>query len=231
MAIKPVNKRPGRDNKLVIKKLDDVVALDFSQLEYLKFLREKTLTFCDSLPGAGKTMLALVEGIKKVLKGDMEKLVYIRCYVPEIGIEKPMGALPGTVEEKLAAFRAPILDTLGPLVGPEAVNQMFEAGMIEITSVAFLRGRTLDHSFIVVDEAQQADKTILYMIISRLGRESQMAVLGSKEQIDLKKKHEGYKHRVAEALKELPNVGVVHLPTCYRNEELNEILEIMEGID
>jgi len=228
MAIKKVNKRPGRDNKLVLKKLEDIQPLDLAQKEYTQYLQDKVLTFCDALPGAGKTMLALVEGVKKVLRGEMEKVVYIRCYVPEIGIEKSMGALPGTIEEKLDAFRAPILDTLSPIIGPEAVNQMFEAEMIEITNVAFLRGRTLDRSFIVVDEAQQADKTILYMVVSRLGRCSQMAVLGSRQQIDNRKKHEGYKHRVAEALKGNSQVGVCWLPRCYRNEELNDILTVME---
>lgn len=228
MTIKP--RKTSKSLTASLKKLDIIQPKDQQQREYAESLQNNLLTFCSARAGAGKTLMALIEGVRQILLGNVQKIVYIRCYLPETSIEKSMGALPGDAAEKLSEFKRPIYDCLSNVLPEKEIDSMFEEGFIETTSISFLRGRTLDNAFVIADEMQQSDKLIMYMVLSRLGKNSRMAILGSHQQVDYEKSYERYKFIIAESLKHLDYVGVCKLERCYRNEQLNEVLSIIESL-
>jgi phosphate starvation-inducible PhoH-like protein len=152
------------------------------QARYLEALARCELVFGLGPAGTGKTFLAVAHGAGMLLKGEVERLIVTR---PAVEAGEKLGFLPGDLSEKVDPYMAPVWEALTQIVGAEQLRRRRDKGEIEVAPIAFMRGRTLAHAFIVVDEAQNASKMQMKMVLTRLGESSRMAVTGDPTQIDL----------------------------------------------
>jgi phosphate starvation-inducible protein PhoH and related proteins len=158
--------------------------------------------------GTGKTYLAIAKAVEYLRAGKIGRIVLCR---PAVDAGENIGFLPGDMEEKLAPYLRPLYDALQDRMSAKQVKAMIAEGQIEIASVGFMRGRTLNNAFIVVDEAQNCTYVQLKMILTRLGFNSKMVVTGDPEQSDLAPELSGLS-RVAERLEQIESdIGVVRL--------------------
>jgi len=152
------------------------------QARYLKALSECELVFGLGPAGSGKTFLAVAHGAGLLLRGEVERMVVCR---PAVEAGERLGFLPGDLSEKVDPYMAPIWEALTDILGPDQFRRRRDKGEIEVVPLAFMRGRTLSHAFIIVDEAQNASRLQMKMVLTRLGEGARMAVTGDPSQIDL----------------------------------------------
>lgn len=209
-------------------KLRDIMPLNEEQEAFLDSINNAFLTICQGRAGTGKTFLALVNALKLVYTEQFDKILYVRAYIPTLSIEKDMGALPGTANEKMAPCALAVLDALGPLIGEKELEKLYKEDKIEVSNVSFLRGRNLEKTIIIFDEAQNCDFNLAHMVISRAGKGSKVIVTGSLSQIDLRARYDSFLPQLIDCLADFDNVGVVELQEIVRNSELNEILTALE---
>ena len=154
-----------------------------SQKEYLNKLHDETnsIVFAIGPAGTGKTMLAVQNGIKLFQEGKIEKIVVTR---PAVSVDEDLGFLPGTLEEKMAPWTRPIFDVFSEYYQKKDITRYLEEGVIEISPLAYMRGRTFKNAFIVADEMQNATISQMKMLLTRIGEGSQMVVTGDLAQAD-----------------------------------------------
>jgi phosphate starvation-inducible PhoH-like protein len=152
------------------------------QARYQESLARCELVFGLGPAGTGKTFLAVAHGAGLLLKGEVERLIVTR---PAVEAGEKLGFLPGDLSEKVDPYMAPVWEALTQIVGAEQLRRRRDKGEIEVAPIAFMRGRTLAHAFVIVDEAQNASKMQMKMVLTRLGEGSRMAVTGDPTQIDL----------------------------------------------
>ena len=138
------------------------------------------LTFAVGPAGTGKTYLAIAAAVRALETGSVERIVLSR---PAMEAGESIGYLPGDMAEKMAPYLRPLYDSLGDRMGARRVRQAMEDGTIEIAPVGFMRGRTLNNAFVVIDEAQNCTYAQLRMLLSRLGWSSTMVVTGDPEPV------------------------------------------------
>ncbi|CAK1223032.1 MULTISPECIES: PhoH family protein [Fructobacillus] len=155
---------------------------NYGQRQYVQAIRKNDLTFGIGPAGTGKTFLAVAMAISALKKGDVERIVITR---PAVEAGESLGFLPGDLKEKVDPYMRPIYDAMNSLVGADHVARLIERGVLEIAPLAYMRGRTLDDAFIIVDEAQNTTNAQMKMILTRLGFGSKMVVNGDPSQIDL----------------------------------------------
>ncbi len=159
-----------------------VAAKTAAQARYLDALQDHELVFGLGPAGTGKTFLAVAHGAKLLRAGEVERLVVTR---PAVEAGERLGFLPGDLSEKVDPYMAPVWEALSAILGPDAFRRRRERGEIEVAPIAFMRGRTLSHAFVIVDEAQNASRLQMKMVLTRLGEGSRMAVTGDPSQVDL----------------------------------------------
>ncbi len=152
------------------------------QAEYLQALAKNELVFGLGPAGTGKTFLAVAHGAGLLLRGEVDRLIVSR---PAVEAGERLGFLPGDLTEKVDPYMAPVWEALTDILGAEQLRRRREKGEIEVAPIAFLRGRTLAHAFIIVDEAQNATRLQMKMVLTRLGEGARMVVTGDPTQIDL----------------------------------------------
>ena len=154
-----------------------------SQKEYLKKLQDESnsIVFAIGPAGTGKTMLAVQNGIKLFQEGKIEKIVVTR---PAVSVDEDLGFLPGTLEEKMAPWTRPIFDVFSEYYQKKDITRYLEEGVIEISPLAYMRGRTFKNAYIVADEMQNATISQMKMLLTRIGEGSQMVVTGDLAQAD-----------------------------------------------
>ncbi|CAK1232195.1 PhoH family protein [Fructobacillus cardui] len=155
---------------------------NYGQRQYVQAIRKNDLTFGIGPAGTGKTFLAVAMAISALKKGDVERIVITR---PAVEAGESLGFLPGDLKEKVDPYMRPIYDAMNSLVGADHVARLIERGVLEIAPLAYMRGRTLDDAFIIVDEAQNTTNAQMKMILTRLGFGAKMVVNGDPSQIDL----------------------------------------------
>ena len=166
-----------------------------AQGRYLEALAAHELVFGVGPAGTGKTFLAVAYGASLLLRGEVDRLVVAR---PAVEAGERLGFLPGDLTEKVDPYLAPIWEALSDLMGAEALRRRRERGEIEVAPIAFMRGRTLAHAFVVVDEAQNASRLQMKMVLTRLGEGARMAVTGDPSQVDLANRGDsGLSHAVS----------------------------------
>lgn len=153
-----------------------------AQGRYLDKLARHDLVFGVGPAGTGKTFLAVAHGVSKLLSGKVDRLIVTR---PAVEAGERLGFLPGDLKEKVDPYLAPIWEALSDLMGREALDRRRDRGEVEVAPIAFMRGRTLSHAYVIVDEAQNATRLQMKMILTRLGEGASMAVTGDPSQIDL----------------------------------------------
>lgn len=157
-------------------------AKNSGQREYVQSVKKNDIVFGIGPAGTGKTYLAVVMAISALKNGDVKKIILTR---PAVEAGESLGFLPGDLKEKLDPYLRPIYDALNNVFGTEHTTRLMERGVIEIAPLAYMRGRTLEDAFIILDEAQNATAAQMKMFLTRLGFGSKMIVNGDKTQIDL----------------------------------------------
>jgi len=159
-----------------------IAARTATQGEYVRAMEQSELVIGTGPAGTGKTYMAVAQAVAALQNGQVDRIVISR---PAIEAGERLGFLPGDLREKIDPYLRPIYDALNELLSPEQVEKRIEAGIIEIAPLAFMRGRTLAHCFVILDEAQNTTVVQMKMALTRLGEGSRMVVTGDPGQIDL----------------------------------------------
>ena len=157
-------------------------AKTINQQRYVDMIRDNDLTFGIGPAGTGKTFLAVLMAVNYLKKGKVNKIIITR---PAVEAGESLGYLPGDLKEKIDPYLMPIYDALDAILGGEQKDKMTEKGIIEVSPLAYMRGRTLNEAFIILDEAQNTTDKQMLMFLTRLGFNSKMVVNGDITQIDL----------------------------------------------
>jgi phosphate starvation-inducible protein PhoH and related proteins len=153
-----------------------------AQARYLEVLATHDLVFGAGPAGTGKTFLAVAHGAGLLLRGEVDRLIVTR---PAVEAGERLGFLPGDMNEKVDPYMAPVWEALNDILGADQLRRRRDKGEIEVAPIAFMRGRTLNHAFVIVDEAQNASRLQMKMVLTRLGDGARMAVTGDPSQVDL----------------------------------------------
>ena len=170
------------------------------QVEYLQQIQDHDITFGIGPAGTGKTYLAVASAIDAISRDRVKRIVLVR---PAVEAGEKLGFLPGDLNQKVDPYLRPLYDALYDLAGYDTVNKMFERGAIEVAPLAYMRGRTLNQSFIILDEAQNTTPEQMKMFLTRIGFGTKAVITGDVTQIDLQKNQ---KSGLVEAQKILKNV-------------------------
>ncbi|HZG16248.1 MAG TPA: PhoH family protein [Candidatus Bathyarchaeia archaeon] len=178
-------------------------AKTLGQRHYLSAIKRSDIVFGIGPAGTGKTYLAVVMAVNALKNGRVKRIVLTR---PAVEAGESLGFLPGDLQEKVDPYLRPLYDALYDMLGNEQVSKMMERGLIEVAPLAYMRGRTLEDSFVILDEAQNTTPEQMKMFLTRLGFGSKMVVTGDITQIDLPKgKKSGLREaeRILERIKEI----------------------------
>ncbi|MCR4899046.1 MAG: PhoH family protein [Acholeplasmatales bacterium] len=194
---------------------------------YLKTLEEKDLTFSIGSAGSGKTFLAVALAVKMLKKRSCEKIILSR---PAVEAGESLGYLPGDLKEKVDPYLRPLYDALYEMLGQKETENLINKGVIEIAPLAYMRGRTLDNAFVILDEAQNASLNQLKMFLTRLGFNSKMVVTGDISQVDLKNKNDSGLKKSIDLLKNIKGVGIIEFEKedVIRHPLVQKIIEQFE---
>lgn len=208
---KPLNLHTLAGAKIEVStRKQSINARSHGQKEYVEALRHSDMVFCIGPAGTGKTYLATAMAVSLLREGRIERIVLTR---PAVEAGEALGFLPGDLKEKLLPYLRPLYDALSAMLDPEEMQKYTERGVIEIAPLAYMRGRTLDHSFIILDEAQNTTSDQMFMFLTRLGQNSRCVVTGDITQVDLPS-HKRSGLREAESI--LRNVDGIKF--CYLTE-------------
>ncbi len=155
---------------------------NFGQRQYVNAIKHNDITFGIGPAGTGKTYLAVAMAVAALKRGEVERIILTR---PAVEAGESLGFLPGDLQEKIDPYLRPIYDALNDIFGADHTQRLMERGVIEIAPLAYMRGRTLDGAFVILDEAQNTTNAQMKMFLTRLGFGSKMVVNGDISQIDL----------------------------------------------
>ena len=196
----------NKDNKLdtvsvqIVTRKKTIIPRTLAQKSYVKKLLNGDITFGIGPAGTGKTYLGVAVGVSLYLSGVVDKIVLTR---PAVEAGERLGFLPGDMKDKVDPYMQPLYDALQDCLTGRQITKMIDDKLIEIAPLAFMRGRTLSHSFVVLDEAQNATEMQMKMFLTRLGENSKMVITGDTTQIDLPR---GVKSGLVSALEILKGV-------------------------
>ena len=223
-----MNINPNKQMDLFIDtKKRKIIPRTYNQNEYFKLLNSKNIVFAIGPAGTGKTYIAVAKAVSALQNGKVNKIILSR---PAVEAGEKLGFLPGDLKEKVDPFLRPIYDALYSMLPFEQVEKKIANNIIEIAPIAFMRGRTLEDCFIILDEAQNATRTQMKMFLTRLGRNSQMVVVGDITQIDLvSEKDSGLKDALKKLIK-IEDIGFVQLneKDVVRHELVKKIINAYE---
>jgi phosphate starvation-inducible PhoH-like protein len=211
----------NRDKKFV----KNITPRTEGQKELMDSIKTHNCTIALGPAGTGKTYLAVALAVEALQAGEVDKIILSR---PAMEAGESLGYLPGDMHEKMAPYLRPLYDVLGDRLGGKKVRQLLDDGTIEIAPIGFMRGRTLNNAFIVIDEAQNCTYQQLKMILSRLGWHSNMVVTGDPAQSDLLEGVSGLKD-ISERLTKVSNIGVIKLrqSDIVRHPLVAEMLDVL----
>ncbi|WP_424766248.1 PhoH family protein [Paenibacillus sp. sgz302251] len=176
------------------------------QRHYVKTIRKLDIVFGIGPAGTGKTYLAVVLAVAALKEGSVKRIVLTR---PAVEAGENLGFLPGDLQEKVDPYLRPLYDALHDVLGPEQTVKAMERGMIEIAPLAYMRGRTLDDAFIILDEAQNTTPEQMKMFLTRLGFGSKMVITGDVTQIDLPRGKNSGLIEAQRILKDIEEIGII----------------------
>ncbi|MBQ6539796.1 MAG: PhoH family protein [Oscillospiraceae bacterium] len=198
------------------------------QKKYITALRENSVTICIGPAGTGKTYLAVAQAAQELKNGEIERIIMSRPAI-EAGEER-LGFLPGDLAQKVDPYLRPLYDALNDIFGAEKAEKYRERGTIEIAPLAYMRGRTLNHARIIIDESQNASLPTLKMALTRLGEGSKMVLTGDVTQIDLPRSADSGLEKCASILSSVEGIGIMRLSNrdVVRNKIVKDIVKAFE---
>jgi len=188
-------------------------ARSLSQANYIKALKTNTLTFGVGPAGTGKTYLAVADAVEKINKKQVEKIILSR---PAVEAGEQLGFLPGDLKDKIDPYLRPLYDALEDCMHKDKISRLIQKEKIEIAPLAFMRGRTLSYSYIILDEAQNTTSMQMKMFLTRLGKESKMVINGDLTQVDLPNKTKSGLYEALEVTRGI--TGVSHVK--FKNQDV-----------
>jgi phosphate starvation-inducible PhoH-like protein len=198
----------GNDWIDVFHKARRVTPRSEGQKRYVQAIREHDLVFCAGPAGSGKTYLAVAMAVNALRQERVRKIVLVR---PAVEAGEKLGFLPGDMLAKVNPYLRPLLDALGDILDFDQVQRYLDKDVIEIIPLAFMRGRTLNHTFMILDEAQNTTVTQMMMFLTRMGERSKIVVTGDATQTDLPEHVDSGLHDALVRLNRVPGIGIVEL--------------------
>jgi phosphate starvation-inducible PhoH-like protein len=180
-----------------------IIPKTLGQKLYLQAILKHPLVFGIGPAGTGKTYLAMAAAVHALLKNQVERIILTR---PAVEAGEALGFLPGDLQEKILPYLRPLYDAMGDMLDSSDVAKLTEKGIIEVAPLAYMRGRTLSRSFIILDEAQNTTPEQMMMFLTRLGEDSRMVVTGDITQIDLPRAKQSGLLEVRRILRDIPGI-------------------------
>ncbi len=202
----------------------------FGQKKYVNAIKQNTIVFGVGPAGTGKTYLAMAMAVMALKNKEVSRIILTR---PAVEAGEKLGFLPGDLQDKVDPYLRPLYDALFEMIGTESYHRMAERGMIEVAPLAYMRGRTLNESFIILDEAQNTTPEQMKMFLTRFGYGSKVVVTGDITQIDLPRgKNSGLKEAVT-VLKGIQDIEIVYLThkDVVRHELVQNIIKAYDRYD
>lgn len=227
-------------NKEQIEELEDTIAVTkkgrevkpktIGQKHYINLIRNNDITLGVGPAGTGKTYLAVAMAVRAFKKEEISKIILTR---PAVEAGESLGFLPGDMKDKVDPYLRPLYDALFDMLGDEKCAKYIERGIIEVAPLAFMRGRTLDNAFIILDEAQNTTPEQMKMFLTRLGFGSKAVVTGDLTQIDLPNKYKSGLIQAMDVLKDVDGVGINKFTEkdVVRHELVQRIIKAYEKFD
>ena len=207
--------REGREQKIqelagdvvcITAKGKPIKAKTLGQRAYLDAIEQNTITLGVGPAGTGKTYLAVAEAVAAFRAERVNRIILTR---PAVEAGEKLGFLPGDLKEKLDPYLQPLYDALNDMIPPAKLAKYLEEGTVQIAPLAYMRGRTLDNAFVILDEAQNTTLSQIKMFLTRMGRNARFIVTGDVTQIDLPKKSDSGLTRSMEILRGVEGIGIV----------------------
>ena len=197
------------------------------QQKYVEEIEKNDITFGVGPAGTGKTYLAVAMAVKYLKEGKIARIILTR---PAVEAGEKLGFLPGTLEEKISPYLRPLYDALFEMLDPDKVQTLLDRNIIEIAPLAFMRGRTLNDAFIILDEAQNTTREQMKMFLTRLGFGSKVVVTGDISQIDLPKKEESGLVEAIKILRGIKGISIIQFSRkdVVRHKLVQEIIKAYE---
>lgn len=180
----------------------------FGQFRYVEAVASNDITFGAGPAGTGKTYLAMAMAVQTLLRGDVSRIILTR---PAIEAGEALGFLPGDMEEKVFPYLRPLRDALYDMMPPEDIERHTERGVIEVAPLAYMRGRTLNHAFVILDEAQNTTGEQMLMFLTRLGFDSKCVINGDLTQVDLPRGKSSGLQEALNMLESIEGISIQHL--------------------
>ena len=177
------------------------------QIAYLQQIQDHDITFGIGPAGTGKTYLAVASAVDAMTRDHVKRIVLVR---PAVEAGEKLGFLPGDLNQKVDPYLRPLYDALYDLAGYDTINKMFERGAIEVAPLAYMRGRTLNQSFIILDEAQNTKPEQMKMFLTRIGFGTKAVITGDVTQIDLQKHQKSGLVEAQKVLKDIKGIAMTH---------------------
>jgi phosphate starvation-inducible PhoH-like protein len=218
------------DTVYITSKKRSVIPKSLHQKEYIDAIRNYDMVFGIGPAGTGKTYLAMAMAVAALLKGQVDRIILTR---PAVEAGEALGFLPGDLSAKVDPYLRPLYDALHDMMGFEKVLNLIDQGVIEVAPLAFMRGRTLNDSFIILDEAQNTTSEQMKMFLTRLGFSSKAVITGDITQIDLPSEKSSGLVEAKNILQEIDNIKIVFFSKkdVVRHGLVQEIIKAYEELD
>ncbi len=227
-------------SKEAISSMSDIVAIThkgkpvkcktLGQKNYMRAIDENTVVFAIGPAGTGKTYLAMAKAIVALKNKEISRIILTR---PAVEAGEKLGFLPGDLQDKVDPYLRPLYDALYDFMGPEGYAKLQEKGVIEVAPLAYMRGRTLTDSFIILDEAQNCSPEQMKMFLTRFGENSKVVVTGDITQIDLPEERKSGLKKTADILADIDGIEVIYLTNrdVVRHRLVKDIIKAFERFE
>ena len=216
------------DYQIMLGSKGAICARTKGQKDYYSIVNRNDVTFSIGPAGTGKTFMAVAFAVSALTSKEVDRIVLCR---PAVEAGENLGFLPGDLKEKVDPYLAPFYDALGEMISMSKYKPLIADKIIEIIPLAFMRGRTLNNAFMILDEAQNATKTQMKMFLTRLGNNSKAIITGDITQIDLPNTVKSGLVEVVDLLKNIDGIGFAHLTSkdVVRHKLVREIIDAYEA--